>query len=128
MWIAIVSALLIILGTLASWLYLVNLTKDGASRDPHAYWTLGMVGVLPAWLVAFVGLLSSQPGVKPQIASGAAYMLSVAAGLVGVIATEARVRQTGDSVEAQYAARPWRLGVLAFIPSWVVVLIGYAAR
>jgi hypothetical protein len=128
MLLVVVSVFLALLGVVASRVSLASLTKDDASRDPHAYWILGMCALLPAWLVAFVGLLGSQPDVRPRLVSGVAFMLSVAAGLVGVIATEARVRETGDSVEARHATRLWRLGALAFVPAWVVVLIGYAAR
>jgi len=97
------------------------------SRDPHAYWALGLVTPLPAWLVAFLGLLGTQPGVRPQLVSSAAWVLSSAAALVGAITTEAYVRRAGDSVEAQHAGRLWRLGLLAFLPAWGIALIGYAA-
>ena len=127
MWIIAASVLLGLIGVVASRIGLTYLTANGASRDPHAYWAVGLVTLLPAWLVAFVGLLGSQPGVKPQLVSSAAWLLSAAAGLIGAIATEAGVRGAGDSVEAHHAARLWRLGVLAFLPAWVIVLIGYAA-
>ena len=92
-------------------------------RSPIA--PLGLVTLLPAWLVAFVGLLGTTPGVRPQLVSGAAWLLSAAAGLIGAIATEARVRETGDFAEAHQATRLWRLGVLAFLPAWVIVLSGH---
>ena len=127
MWILAASVLLGLIGAVASRIGLTYLTANGASRDPHAYWAVGLVTLLPAWLVAFVGLLGTQPGVRPQLVSSAAWLLSAAAGLIGAIATEAGVRGAGDSVEAHHAARLWRLGVLAFLPAWVIVLIGYAA-
>ena len=128
MWIIASSVLLGLIGVLASRIGLTSLTADGTSRDPHAYWALGLVALLPAWLVAFVGLLGATPGVRPQLVSDAAWLLSAAAGLIGAIATEARVRGTGDSVEAHHAARLWRRGVLAFLPAWVIVLIGHVVR
>src|SRR5262249_57069354 len=90
----------------------------------HAYWALGLVTLLPAWLVAFLGLLGTTPGVRPQLVSGAAWLLSAAAGLIGAIATEARVRETGDFAEAHHATRLWRLGGLALLPSLGIVLSG----
>lgn len=126
MWIIASSVLLGLIGVVASRSGLTHLTADGASRDPHAYWGLGLVTLLPAWLVAFVGLLGTTPGVRPQLVSGA--LLSAAAGLIGAIATEARVRETGDFAEAHQATRLWRLGVLAFLPAWVIVLSGHVAR
>jgi hypothetical protein len=99
-----------------------------APRDPHAYWMLGLLTPLPAWLVAFVSLLGSQPGVKPQAVGSAAWVLSAAAALIGVIATEARVRGMGDLADAHQAPRLWWLGVLAVLPSWVIALGGHLIR
>ena len=127
MWILASSVLLGLIGVVASRIGLTYLTADGALRDPHAYWALGLVALLPAWLVAFVGLLGTTPGVRAHLVSSAAWLLSAAAALIGAIATEAGVRGAGDSVEAHHAARLWRLGLLAFLPAWVIVLIGYAA-
>jgi len=126
MWIIASSVLLGLIGVVASRIGLTHLTADGASRDPHAYWALGLVTLVPSWLVAFVGLLGTTPGVRPPLVSGA--LLSAAAGLIGAIATEARVRETGDFAEAHQATRLWRLGVLAFLPAWVIVLSGHVAR
>ena len=126
MWIIASSVLLGLIGVVASRSGLTHLTADGASRDPHAYWALGLVTLVPSWLVAFVGLLGTTPGVRPQLVSGA--LLSAAAGLIGAIVTEARVRETGDFAEAHQATRLWRLGVLAFLPAWVIVLSGHVAR
>lgn len=86
------------------------------------------MSLLPAWLIAFLGLLGTQPGAKPQLASSAAWVLSAASMLVGAIATEARVRGVGDTAEAHHAARLWRLGVLAFLPGWVIALGGHVVR
>ena len=128
MWIIASSVLLGLIGVVASRIGLTYLIADRASRDPHAYWALGLVTLLPAWLVAFVGLLGTTPGVRPQLVSSAAWLLSAASGLIGAIATEGRVRETGDFAEAHHATRLWRLGVLAFLPAWVIVLSGHVAR
>ena len=128
MWTLAFSALLGLIGVLASRIGLTYVTADGASRDSHVYWAVGLVALLPAWLVAFVGLLGTTPGVRPQLVSGAAWLLSAAAGLIGAIATEARVRGAGDTAEAHLAPRLWRLGVLAFLPAWMIVLIGHVVQ
>ena len=122
------SILLGLIGVVASRVGLTRLTADGASRAPHACWALGLVALLPAWLVAFVGLLGATPGVRPQLVSSAAFLLSAAAGLIGAIATEARVRRAGDSVEAHQATRPWQLGMLALLPAWVIALGSHVVR
>ena len=124
----IASVFLGLFGVVMSRIGLTRLTQHDGSRDQHAYWALGLVTLLPAWLVAFVGLLGTTPGVRPQLMPGAAWLLSAAAALAGAIATEARVRGAGDSEAAHRASRLWRLGLLALLPAWVIALIGYAAR
>jgi hypothetical protein len=128
MWTIASSVLLGLIGIIASRIGLRRLTAAGASRDAHAYWVLGLVTLLPAWLVAFLGLLGSTPGGRPQLVSGAAWVLSAAAGLIGAIATEARVREAGDIAGAQAAPRLWRLGILALLPAWVIALGGHLLR
>jgi hypothetical protein len=125
-----VTASLVIglVGILASRAYLPTLTANGASRDPHVYWALGLTALVPAWVVAFVGLLGTPAGARPHLVSAAVWMVSAATGLIGAIATEARVRDAGDTDDAREAARLWRVGLFTFLPAWVIALIGYAVR
>src|SRR2546428_3524282 len=110
MWIIVSSVLVGLIGVVASRIGLTYLTADGASRDPHAYWALGLVTLLPAWLVAFVGLLGATPGVRPQLVSGAAWLLSTAAGAIGPLAPGARGRGTRDPAQAHHPTPLLRLG------------------
>src|SRR3989442_5046606 len=98
MWIIVSSVLVGLIGVVASRIGLTYLTADGASRDPHAYWALGLVTLLPAWLVAFLGLLGTTPGVRPQLVSGAALLLSVAAGALRDAASAAQLRPDPDHI------------------------------
>ena len=95
------------------------------ARDPHVYWALGLVALLPAWLVVFVALLPDAPGRRFQFISAAAWILSAAAGLVGAITTEGRVRRLDESGLHASPARFWRLGVMALAPSWAIACVGY---
>jgi hypothetical protein len=122
------SMLLVLVGVVMGWVGLRRLTADATSRDPHAYWALGLMTLLPGWLAAFVGLLGTAAGGKPELVPAVAWVLSAAAGLIGAIVTEARVRGVGESAEVHHAPRLWRLGVLALLPAWGIVLIGYVAR
>ena len=127
MWIIVSSIVLALVGVFASLTGLRRLTPADASRDPHVYWALGLITLLPAWLVPFIGLLGTTPGIQPHGASAAVFVLSAAAGLLGAIVTEARVRESGDSHETWHPRRLWRLGLLAVFPAWVLALGGYAA-
>src|SRR2546429_6758009 len=110
MWIIVSSVLLGLIGVVASRIGLTYLTADGASCDPHAYWALGLVTLLSAWLVAFVGLLGTTPGVRPQLVSGAAWLLSIAAGLIFAVAPAGRGRGAGGPAQAQPPPRLSSLG------------------
>ena len=124
MWIIAASIVLALIGVVASRVGLMRLAANDAGRDPHTYWALGLMTLLPAWLVAFIGLLGTDPGAGPQVV----WVLSVAAALIGAVGTEACVRAADDTVAAHHATRLWRLGVLAFLPAWVIVLSGHVAR
>ncbi len=121
-------------------------TKDGDpattkhGRTPHldlspANGVVGIVlsvvlgiTVLRPWLVLFVSLLGSTPGSRPRGSGIAFFVLSAAAALLGAIATKARVREAGEAVPVREAARLWRLGVLAAVPAWALVLVGQVVR
>jgi len=94
-------------------------------EDPHTYWLMGVVTLSPAWLIPFVTLLPTSPGARPQGTSGALWILSAAAALIGAIATEARVRSAESGRQLQPISL-WGLGVLAFVPAWVLALTGHA--
>jgi hypothetical protein len=118
------SLLLALTGVLATRAGTNRLAGESA-RDPHVYWALGLVTLLPAWLVVFLTLLPNVPGMRLQLISAVAWLLSAAAGLVGAIATEGRVRHLDESGLHPSPRRLWRLGVMALAPSWVIALVGY---
>jgi hypothetical protein len=101
-----------------------NRLAGGSARDPHVYWALGLVALLPAWLVVFLALLPV-PGMRLQLISAVAWLLSAAAGLVGAIATEGRLRHLDESGLHPSPRRLWRLGVMALAPSWAIALVGH---
>jgi hypothetical protein len=106
---------------------LTRLAAGDVCRDPHIYWALGLGALAPAWLIAFVGLLPTAPGLRPQLASASSWLLSGAAALIGAIVTEAHVRGARDASEARRVTvtRQWGLGVLALLPAWVIALGGH---
>jgi hypothetical protein len=121
------SILLALVGVVASRLGLARLTAGAPARAPHVYWGVGLAAFAPAWLIAFVTLLPSEAGVRPQLVSSASWLLSGAAALIGAIVTEACARESGPPGRAA-ATRPWRLGALALLPSWLIALAGHVVR
>jgi hypothetical protein len=67
MWTIITSLLVGFLGLLVARVALRGLATAGCGRDPHVYWSLGLLALLPAWLVAFVTLLPSTTSVMDPI-------------------------------------------------------------
>ena len=93
-------------------------------RDPHAYWLTLLVTLALAWLTAFVTLIPTPPGARPQFTSAALWILSASAALIGAIATEAQARGAESDRQLQLVTL-WRLGVLGFIPAWVLAMSGH---
>src|SRR2546430_12982300 len=97
-----------LVGIYGSW---TLVSHRGRQRRPGATdWTLGLVSLVPAWLVAFWGLLGPSTG-WPQ----AGWVASSAAALVG--ATDARARRLREAPEASPPRAQWLLGVMALLPA-----------
>jgi hypothetical protein len=121
-----ISILVGLAGTVASRRAVARWAERRPDSDPHAYWLAGFVALVPAWLVAFLTLLPTSTGPRPRFEPSALWVLSASAGLIGAIASEARVR----AVEAEGRVRPaaiWRLGLLGFAPAWLLALLGHLA-
>jgi len=103
-----------------------RLVRQAPTVDPHVPWVLGLLGLLPSWLIAFLGLLGSSPAGRLRGWSEAAFILSSAAALIGVIITEALVRRASESDWDRDRATYWRYGVASLVPAWVVSLLGYS--
>lgn len=105
------------------------LGRLGASeRDPHAWWGIGILALLPAWVIAFAGLLPDAPGERQQLASAVVWILSAAAGLSGVIATEGYLRRQEEAGQRLSPERLWCLGLIALAPSWTVMILAHVLR
>lgn len=114
------------IGGLVTYAGTTRLAATAAEHAPHSYWVLGLVGLMPAWLVAFVTLLPTLPGGRIPLSSSAAWVLSAAAGLVGVIATEKVIRDPSRAAGGPGGARRcWALGALAIVPAWGIALLGH---
>src|SRR5262245_56204280 len=55
------------------------------------YWLLGLTALLPAWVIAFWGLLGSSVG-RTEVSSAVSWISSSSAGFFGVILTDAVAR------------------------------------
>lgn len=115
-----------LLGALAALGGTAYLGGRPSSRSPHLYWVLGLAGLLPAWLIGFVGLLGASTGQRPEVSLSFPFILSSAAALFGVILTDAAVRRSLESGQVRRPVAYWLLGVVALFPAWCIVLLGLA--
>lgn len=107
--------------------YLVGrLERARPDLAPDAYWALGVLGLLPAWLVEFVALLDRLGRARiPDFAIASWWTLSSAAAVVGVIAGHARLRRlAADEATPPSAGRCWLLGVLTLPGAWALATAG----
>lgn len=112
------------LGLLATWVVTTRLTRREPPPGPMLYWALGLAALLPAWLIAFLGLMGGSPVGRPTIPLEIPFLLSSAAALLGVIVTDAVVRQLSDPARPHRPLTYWLLGVAALVPAWGVALAG----
>lgn len=125
MWIVAASLALAGLGLIATRTAVANLAAGAPDRDPHVYWILGLVALLPAWLVPFVALMGTVPTPRVHLSWAIPWALSSSAGLIGAIASEAAVRRGIGSSAPRPPASCWRLGAVWFVPAWVIALLGH---
>jgi hypothetical protein len=83
--------------------------KHGAS--PHLCWILGLAALLPAWLLAFLGLLGPSPAGRPEGSLGASFIVSSSAALLGIIVTDGAVRRLSASEGGRRPLTYWCLGI-----------------
>lgn len=55
------SVVVAVLGIFATAIVAAHLSRRTSHREPEQYWLLGLVTLLPAWLIAFLGLLETAP-------------------------------------------------------------------
>jgi hypothetical protein len=114
------SALVAVVGVLVSG-GLARRLAAGPGREPGAGWLLGLAAFGPAALVEFIALLGMAGG--DGTAPRGFFMAPVAAGLLGVIGSDAWARRLRDSGRPRAALAAWVLGALALAPAWLVGLL-----
>ncbi len=119
-----ISFVVVMLGALASRAWMKRVARRATTTDPHVHWGLGLLGLVPGWLVAFLALLGASPAARLVGAAEAAWILSATAALLGTIISEALLRRAAESLSAPGPPAFWRYGVAALIPAWAIALLG----
>ncbi len=113
-----------LLGSAATWLATRRFCQTRPCRPLELYWLLGMAGLVPAWLLAFLGLLGSFTGRRPDMALGAFWILSSATTLLGAIVTSDILVGRRESGRRDHPVTGWLLGLTAIGPAWALALLG----
>ena len=92
-----------------------------ANWTPERYWLLGMAALFPAWLIAFLAVLSLETVVPKGVV-----MVTSVAPLLGAIVTDAVVRHLRASGRERRPVTYWLLGVAAVLPGWGIGLLALA--
>ena len=93
--------------------------------SPERFWLLGIGALAPAWLIAFLGL-TGEPGGPPP--NKPFFIVTSALPLLGVIVTDAILRQLRGAGRILRPFRAWLLGVAAILPAWAVALLVLITR
>jgi len=117
------SVVLGALGVVGTGVVTPYLSRWLPNPTPHHRWLLGVSGLFPAWLVAFVGLLPSSTGPADQIPLPPVAIFSSSAGLFGIILTEYVLRRLNRSGRVYNPLTYWLLGVGALLPGWCIALL-----
>jgi len=118
-----------VLGICGTGLWLMSRSQQRDYGHPLRVWCLGLVALLPAWLLAFLGLLAAPTGQSVvAVLLPPAAILSSGVGLLGVVATDAAVRRLHASGRLDGRVLYWLLGVVALLPGWGVALFGLLRR
>ncbi len=119
---SVIVGLVGILGTGAALFY-----RQGKASEwkPQHYWFLGLAGLFPAWLVAFLALLEPVAQQAAETPLPPKALLSSGAGLLGIIATDYLLRRLQKSGSALPSVTYWVLGVVALLPAWLIVSVSF---
>ena len=128
MLVVVLSVALAAVGVGVSRAAAVALARGDGERDVHAYWAIGLVSLVPAWVVAFVGLLGAAPVRRPEVVPAVAWTLSAALSLIAAIVTEAMVRRGAEDGQARPPLRVWAVGAVTLVPALAAALIGLLLR
>ena len=122
---SILAAALGVPGTAFLTIFLVR--RESTLRQEIS-WLLGIGALLPAWLIAFLGLMGDSTGAPPEKALKLLWMVSSATALLGVIVTDALLKRLRGSGREYGPLTCWLLGAVTLVPAWGIALIGLLVR
>ena len=116
------SIIIGVVGILGTWAALAYLKGRASDWQPRHYWFLGLAGLFPAWLIAFLGLLQPLTQRADETPLPPRAILSSGALLFGIIVTDYLLRRFQKSERTFPAITYWIIGLVALLPAWCIAL------
>ncbi len=111
-----------ILGVFGTAGVLAYLRRRGIDRVVEYSWLLGLAALVLAWLAAILSLLGQTPAEVIDTPLPRSVLISSAVALLGVIFTDVLNRRLLARDISPRSTTVWLLGVVAFIPAWIIAL------
>ena len=116
------SVLIGILGVFVTAGVLAYLRRREISPVVEYSWLLGLAALAPAWLVSILSLLGQTSAEVIDTPLPRSVLISSAVALLGVIFTDVLNRRLLARDISPRSTTVWLLGVVAFIPAWIIAL------
>jgi NADH:ubiquinone oxidoreductase subunit 6 (subunit J) len=107
-------------GVLGSGVAACYLKGRASEWTPQHYWFLGLAGLFPAWLIAFLSLLQPLTQETTEAPLPPRALFSSAAALMGIIATDYLLRRMQKSGQTFQPLTYWIIGLIALFPAWLI--------
>lgn len=122
------SVVIGILGICGTGAWMAYHRRQQTHEEPQRHWLMGLAGLLPAWFLAFVGLLGSLSEQGVNVSQPLAALFSSGAGLLGIVLTDAALKRLHASERTRRPMIYWLLGVVALVPAWCIALFDLLRR
>lgn len=119
------SMIIAAVGVFGTWAALAYLDGKTSDRREQRYWFLGLAGLFPAWLIAFLGLLQPVTQKPDETPLPPRALLSSGALLCGIIATDFLLRRLQKSGRNLRPVVTWIIGLIALLPAWLIALVRF---
>ncbi len=116
------SVLIGVLGVFGTAGVLAYLRRREISPVVEYSWLVGLAALAPAWLVGILSILGQSPVQVTDTPLPRSVLFSSAAALLGVIFTDPLNRRLQAKGVTPRWTTLWLLGVVSFIPAWMIAL------
>lgn len=119
------SIITAVIGVLGTWVVVTRGEGKDFEWRAQPYWFLGLAGLFPAWLIAFLALLQPATQGSAEVPLPPRALLSSGAALCGVIFADYLLRRLQNSGRRLRPVTCWIIGWMALLPAWCIALVNF---